>query len=97
MKAATGAPATKDENVLVRFDKRAKSLVRRAATLRGISVSDYVRSRIVPLAEQDVEEAETGVLRLRKEDQIALWQALRQPARPTKAQTALGRLIRSVM
>ena len=38
--------------------------MRRAASLRGLSVSDYVRTRIVPLARQDVEEAETGVLRL---------------------------------
>jgi uncharacterized protein (DUF1778 family) len=89
--------AAKDTNVLVRFDRRAKALIQRAARHRGLSVSDYVRSRIVPLAQQDVEEAATSVLRLGKDDQIALWRALQRPQAPTAAQKALGRLVRSVM
>jgi len=87
----------KDANVLVRFDRRAKALIQKAARHRGLSVSDYVRSRIVPMAQQDVEEATTGVLHLGKEAQIALWRALQRPQAPTAAQKALGRLVRSVM
>jgi len=88
--------ATKDANLLVRFDRRAKSLVKRAASLRGLTVSDYVRFRIVPIARQDVDEAQTGVLRLSRDDQIAFWQALQHPPAPTPSQRALGKLVRSV-
>lgn len=87
----------KTANVLIRFDTKRKALVRRAAALNGLTVSDYVRSRIVNLALRDIEEVETGVLRLRRADQIAFWQALQNPPRPTKAQKALGALVRSVM
>ncbi|MBL8951521.1 MAG: DUF1778 domain-containing protein [Myxococcaceae bacterium] len=90
------ASSPKTANVLIRFDARRKATVRRAAALRGLSVSDYVRSRIVSLAERDLEEAETGVLRLGREAQLSLWRALQNPPPPTKAQRALGELIRSV-
>src|SRR5437016_1106654 len=86
----------RDQNLLVRVDRRSKELLRKAAEARGLSVSDYVRSRIVPLARQDVVEADTGVLKLSRDDQIALWQALQNPPPPTDAQRALGKLIRSV-
>ncbi len=88
---------SKNANLLVRFDSGAKSLVLRAASLRGLSLSDYVRTRIVPLAKQDVDEAETGVLRLAKQDQLAFWQALQHPPAPTRAQRELGKLVRSVL
>jgi uncharacterized protein (DUF1778 family) len=84
-------------NLLVRFDPAGKTLVKRAAAIRGLTVSDYVRSRIVSLARQDVEEADTGVLRLSREDQIAFWQALQNPPPPTEAQRRLGALVRSVL
>jgi uncharacterized protein (DUF1778 family) len=96
--AAKPAPVpNKDANLLVRFDHGSKSLVQRAAAARGLSVSDYVRTRILSLARQDIVEAETQVLRLSREDQIVLWQALQQPRPPTAAQRRLGKLIRSVM
>lgn len=90
------ARAPKDTNLLVRLDSRTKAIVGRAASFRGLSVSDYVRSRIVPLAERDLEEATTGALRLSRDDQIAFWNALQQPRKLTPAQRALGRLVRSV-
>ena len=98
-RVTTRPPTTgaKDANLLVRFDRGAKSLVQQAANLRGLTVSDYVRSRIVPMARQEVDEASTGVLRLPKEAQTAFWQALQRPPAPTKAQRALGKLVRSVM
>ena len=87
----------KNANLLVRFDRGAKAMVQRAASLRGLNVSDYVRSRILPLAKQDLDEANTGVLRLPREAQIAFWQALQQLPAPTRRQRKLGRLVRSVM
>jgi uncharacterized protein (DUF1778 family) len=60
-------------------------------------MSEYVRSRLVPVAREEIEEATSGVLRLEKKDQIALWRALSNPPKPNAAQKALGRLVRSVM
>jgi len=87
----------KRANLLVRFDPVGKTLIKRAAAIRGLTVSDYVRSRIISLARQDVEEADTGVLRLPREAQIAFWQALQNPPPPTEAQRRLGALVRSMM
>ncbi len=86
----------RDESLLVRVDRRSKALLRKAATAKGLSVSDYVRSRVVPLARQDLIEADTGVMKLSRDDQVALWRALQNPRPPTAAQRALGRLIHSV-
>jgi hypothetical protein len=47
--------------------------------------------------QQDVEEADSNVLRLPREAQIAFWQALANPPPPTEAQRRLGELVRSVM
>ncbi len=89
--------SSKDANVLVRFDSAGKALVKRAAAVRGLNVSDYVRTRIIAMAQQDVVEADTGVLRLPREAQIAFWQALQAPLAPTETQRELGALVRSVM
>jgi uncharacterized protein (DUF1778 family) len=86
----------RDESLLVRIDRRSKALLRKAAAAKGLSVSDYVRSRIVPLARQDIVEADTGVLKLSRDDQIALWRALQSPPPLTAAQRGLGKLIRSI-
>lgn len=88
--------SVRDESLLVRVDRRSKALLRKAADARGLTVSDYVRSRIVPLARQDVIEAATGVLKLGRDGQIALWHALQNPPPPTPVQRALGKIIKSV-
>ena len=88
---------TKSASVLIRIDAKRKARVKRAADLTGLSLSDYVRSHIVRIAERDIEAAETGVLRLAREDQVSLWRALQNPPPPTKAQRALGALVRSVL
>ena len=95
-RASAPKDQVRDESLLVRVDRRSKALLRKAAAAKGLSVSDYVRSRVVPLARQDIVEAETGVLRLSRDDQVALWRALQNPPSPTAAQRALGKLIRSV-
>src|SRR5260370_36523203 len=95
-RVAVRADRLRDETLLVRVDRRSKSLLRKAAAARGLSISDYVRSRVVPLARQDLIDAATGVLKLSRDDQVALWRALQNPRPPTPAQRALGKLIRSV-
>ena len=89
--------APKKANLLVRLETGSKRVVQRAAGLRGLTLSDYVRSRILALAQQDVDEAETGVLKLPRDAQMVFWQALQHPPAPTEAQRALGKLIRSVL
>ena len=44
-----------------------------------------------------VAEADTGILRLAKDDEIWFWQSVQQPPAPTQAQLRLGELVRSVM
>jgi uncharacterized protein (DUF1778 family) len=95
VKSARGT--VKDANVLVRFDAKSKKKVTQAAASRGLSVSDYVRTRMLSVANQDIAEAETGVLRLSREHQIAFWSALQNPPKPTAAQRRLGELVRSVL
>ena len=87
----------KDATLLMRLDRASKETVQQAAKVQGLSVSDYVRSRVLPLAKQEMEEARTGVLRLPKREQLAFWQALQSPPAPHPAQRALGKLIRSVL
>ena len=91
------AVAAKDASLLIRCDTGTKRVLERAAGLRGLSLSDYVRSRVVPLAKQDVEEADTGVLRLPREAQIAFWKALQNPPALTDAQRELGRRVRELL
>ncbi|HEY6908154.1 MAG TPA: DUF1778 domain-containing protein [Myxococcales bacterium] len=91
-----GGPANKDASLLVRLDRGGKTLVHRAAAALALTVSEYVRTRILSLARQDVTEAETQVLRLSRADQIVFWLSLQNPPPPTAAQRRLGRLIRSV-
>jgi uncharacterized protein (DUF1778 family) len=95
VKSARGT--VKDANVLVRFDAKSKKKVTQAAASRGLSVSDYVRTRMLSVANQDIAEAETGVLRLSREHQIAFWSALQNPPKATAAQRRLGELVRSVL
>lgn len=89
--------AANDATLIVSFDRDAKTLVQRAAASRGLSVSDYVSTRIIHLARQDIAEADTGVLRLPREDQIVFWQALQRPPTPTAAQRSLRELVSLVM
>jgi uncharacterized protein (DUF1778 family) len=89
--------SSKSAKLLVRFDSAGNALVRRAAAIRGLDAGDYIRSRILTLARQDVEEAGGGVLRLPREAQIAFWQALSNPPPPTEAQRQLGEIVRSVL
>ena len=93
--ASTGAAKT--AHLQVRCDRALKGILERAASLRGLSVSDYVRSRVVPLAKQDIAEAETGVLRLPRDAQIAFWLALQQGRKPTPAQRRLGKQVRELL
>jgi len=76
------------------LDSRQKATLRRAAKLRGLSLSDYVRSRIVRAAELDIDDAQSRALSLSRADQLALWRALQNPPAPTRRQKELGARVR---
>jgi uncharacterized protein (DUF1778 family) len=93
---STSKPAAaKAANLMVRLDPAAKSVIARAATIRGVSTSDYVRTVVFAQARREVEEARTRTIVLSPEEQLAFWQALHEPVKLTKRQRELARLMRS--
>jgi uncharacterized protein (DUF1778 family) len=85
---------TKAANLMVRLDPAAKRVITRAATIHGVSTSDYVRTVVVAQARRDVEEARSRTIALSPEEQLAFWQALHAPVRLTKRQRELARVMR---
>ena len=79
---------------MVRLDGEGKSVLARAAKLRGISISDYVRTVTVAQARKEVDAAGKQVIVLTADEQLAFWTALSQPAKLTAAQKKLGALMR---
>lgn len=53
--------------------------------------------RVAKKALPTANNPKAGVLRLAKEDQVVFWQALQHPPTPTRAQRALGKLVRSLL
>lgn len=86
--------ANASTSLMVRLDPDSKTCVARAAGLRHVSVSDYVRSVVVAQARREIHAAEQQVIVLTPAEQQAFWQALQEPLALTAAQQALGALIR---
>jgi uncharacterized protein (DUF1778 family) len=84
----------KPSPLMVRLDKESKRSLEEAASLRRISISDYVRMVTVPQAEREVRAASENVIRLSPEEQLALWTALNEPPKLTAAQKRLGAIMR---
>jgi uncharacterized protein (DUF1778 family) len=80
--------------LMVRLDAQSKDYVARAAELRRISVSDYVRTVTVSQAKREVESAREQTIALSPEEQLAFWNALQAPPKLTPAQKQLGSLMR---
>lgn len=80
--------------LMVRLDEQSKDLLTRAAKLRRISVSDYVRQVMVAQAQKEVAAAAEQTLSLTPEEQLAFWTALSEPVKLTAAQKKLGKLMR---
>ena len=59
---------------MVRLDIESKSILSRAAKLRQISVSDYVRTVTVAQARREVASAIDQTLVLSPEEQLEFWQ-----------------------
>ena len=80
--------------LMVRLDEESKAVLSRAAELRRISVSDYVRAVTVAQARKEVLAAREQVISLTPEEQLAFWNALNEPPKLTDAQRRLGALMR---
>ena len=80
--------------LMVRLDEESKGFLTRAAQLRRISVSDYVRAVTVAQARREVQSAGDQVIALAPDEQLAFWNALNQPPQLTKTQKRLGSIMR---
>jgi len=79
---------------MVRLDEDSKDLLARAAVLRRISVSDYVRQVTVTQARKEVNAAAEQAISMTPDEQLAFWSALSTPAKLTAAQKKLGKVMR---
>ena len=84
----------KASSLMVRMDDESKAYLRRAAELRRISVSDYVRTITVAQARREVRSADDQTISLSPQEQLAFWQALNETLKLTPAQRRLGALMR---
>lgn len=85
---------TKSSQLMVRLDEESKTYVTKAAELRKVSISDYVRMVTVAQARREVSQAEQSTISLTPEEQLAFWNALDATPNLTKSQRELGKIIR---
>ncbi len=80
--------------LMVRLDGESKDVLVRAAGLRRISVSDYVRQVTVAQARREVSAAREETIALTPDEQLAFSRALNEPVVVTEAQRRLGAMMR---
>ena len=78
----------------MRLDAAGKGAIARAAGLRRLSISDYIRVVLVQQAQREVAAAGHQVLTLTAAEQQEFWTALHEPIKLTPRQRKLGRLMR---
>lgn len=96
-KARSAKPAKKVRNpspLIVRLDDQSKEFLAKAAELRRISVSDYVREVTVAQARREVLAAREQSILLTPAEQLAFWNALNHTPHLTEAQRRLGSVMR---
>ncbi len=95
-KRKNSSTVEKTSPLMVRLDSESKQALADAAELRRISVSDYVRMVTVAQARREVASARDQTVLLSSDEQLAFWQALSSPPKPTPAQKRLGALMRGL-
>ena len=78
----------------MRLDKAGKEAIVRAAALRRISISDYIRAVLVKQAEREMSASGQQLVALSPAEQLDLWNALHAPVKLSARQRRLGRLMR---
>jgi uncharacterized protein (DUF1778 family) len=86
--------AEKKEVLQTRLSPRAKRSIEQAAKLRRLSISEYLRQVLVPMAEREVQGSKHNVIEMTPDEQLALWRALHEPAKLTPAQKRLSRMMK---
>ena len=95
MATTKSSKATKQAaNLMVRLDPKSKKLLKAAAELRRMSISDYVRTLTVSQAEREVRAARERIISLTATEQLAFWTSLNDPGKLTPAQKKLGAIMR---
>jgi len=79
---------------MVRLDDDSKTVLRQAAGLRRVSVSDYVRTITLAQARREVQASREQTIALTPEEQLAFWNALNEPVKLTESQRRLGAIMR---
>ncbi len=88
------ASPSNTSNLMVRLDDESKAFIAKAAKLRRVSMSDYVRLVTVSQAQREVKEAEQSTIALTPEEQLEFWTALSQTPELTGPQRQLGAIMR---
>jgi uncharacterized protein (DUF1778 family) len=89
-----GMTVAEKKTLQARLDVSSKRVIEEAAELRHVGLSDYIRLVLVPTARREVEQAKHQVLQMTADEQQRFWEALQAPAKPTKAQRKLGKMMR---
>ena len=84
----------KTQILQARIDKKNKDLVVKAAKLRSMPTSDYVRSIVIEQARKEVDCAEKEVLQLTADEQLSFWKALDHDSSLIEKEIELGQLMR---
>jgi len=89
-------PATKEkrETIQARIQPENKEIIVKAAKLRDIPLSDYIRSVTLEQARKEVASQENLILQLTAEEQLNFWQAIDNEPVLTKKQKELGKLMK---
>ncbi len=80
--------------LIVRLDEDSKACLERAAELRGMSVSNYVRTLIAGQARRELRQDCEGIISMTPEEQLAFWNALNETPKLTEAQRQMGAIMR---
>ena len=88
------APSRQSSNLMVRLDEESKAALAGAAKLRGVSVSDYVRTVTISQAQREVKAAREKLIVLTADEQLQFWNALCERPRLTAAQKRLSAIMR---
>ena len=88
------SPKPSRRTLSVPLDDASRAVVSRAAELRRVSTSDFVREVAVAQAKHEVSAARRQVIALSPDEQLQFWKALNATPKLTAAQKQLGRLMR---
>lgn len=80
--------------LMVRLDAESKACLTRAAELRRISVSDYVRTVTLAQARREVLAASEQTIALSPDEQAAFWTSLSETPKLTAAQRRFASVMR---